>query len=243
MSQPSDAVDVRPASSVMLLRDTAAGLEVFTLQRVAQMVFAAGMTVFPGGGAEPSDADESVPWTGPGAEWWARAFRVDETTARAAVVAAARELFEETGVLLATDATGAPAADAVQAWMTVRESLACKHMGLAPVLREGAWTLRADLLRPWARWITPPGPPRRYDTFFFLAKAPEGSNPDWATSEAAGGSWRRPAELLEAGRTGKATLMPPTIAMLSDLAAADSVDCLLAEQRMVDVVSPLRVRS
>lgn len=243
MSAPFDVVEVRPASSVMLLRDTAAGLEVFTLQRVAQMVFAGGMTVFPGGGAEPSDADESVPWTGPPPAWWARAFRVGEEVARAAVVAAARELFEETGVLLASDATGAPAVDALQAWMTVRESLAGKGTGLAPVLREGAWTLRADLLRPWARWITPPGRPRRYDTFFFLARVPEGSEPDWATSEASGGSWRRPADLLDAGRTGEAMLMPPTVAMLSDLAAADSVASLLAEQRIVDVVSPLQVRS
>lgn len=232
MSAVPNAAEVRPASSVMLLRDAAAGLEVFTLQRVSQMVFAGGMTVFPGGGVEPSDADEAVPWVGPEAGWWARAFRVGEPAARGAVVAAARELYEETGVLLASGVLGSGA----------REALTSKRASLAELLRDRAMVLRADLLRPWARWITPPGPPRRYDTFFFLAELPAGSDPDWATSEASAGSWRRPADLLDAGNAGEIALMPPTVAMLTDLAAAGEVGSLLAVERTIDVVAPERPR-
>ena len=91
-----DAAPVRAASSVLLLRDGAGGLEVFTLRRAAAMAFAAGMTVFPGGGVDVADADDAIPWAGPQAQWWADRLRVDAIAARGVVVAAVRELYEET---------------------------------------------------------------------------------------------------------------------------------------------------
>ena len=99
-------VPIRAASTVMLVRDGARGPEVFTLRRVAAMAFAAGMTVFPGGGVDPSDAEGEIPWAGPDVAWWAAQWRIDEVSARGQVVAAVRELYEETGVGLPGLATG-----------------------------------------------------------------------------------------------------------------------------------------
>ncbi len=213
----------------MLVRDAASGLEVFTLQRVTQMAFAAGMTVFPGGGVDPLDADDAIPWAGPGAAWWAERLRLDAAVARGQVVAAVRELYEETGVLLA-----GPEAAVDSEYDAVRAAVAAHQVSLAALLRERGARLRADLLRPWARWITPPGLPRRYDTFFFVAALPAGQRADCVTTEAISGGWHRPAEVLRAGERGEVGLMPPTVAMLADLAAADRVDDLLATERALE---------
>jgi 8-oxo-dGTP pyrophosphatase MutT (NUDIX family) len=226
---PPGDVPIRPASSVMLVRDAASGLEVFTLQRVTQMAFAAGMTVFPGGGVDPLDGDDAIPWSGPGAAWWAERLRLDAAVARGQVVAAVRELYEETGVLLA-----GPDAALDSEYDAARAAVAAHQVSLAALLRERGARLRADLLRPWARWITPPGLPRRYDTFFFVAALPAGQRADCVTTEAISGGWHRPVEVLRAGERGEVSLMPPTVAMLADLAAADRVEDLLATERALE---------
>lgn len=234
MSVATGDVPIRPASTVMLVRDGDRGLEVFTLRRVAEMVFASGMTVFPGGGVDPSDADETIPWSGPDPSWWAAQWRIDRIAARAGVVAAVRELYEETGVLLAAGAPAREGADAA----AERDAVAAHRLSLAELLRGRGARLRADLLRPWARWITPPGPTRRYDTYFFVAALPAGQRPDFATSEAAAGGWQRPADVLQAEGAGEVGLMPPTVAMMTDLAAAGSVVDVLAATRATGPVVP-----
>lgn len=228
-----DAVPVRPASTVMLLRDGAGGVEVFTLQRVAQMAFAAGMTVFPGGGVDPSDAEGPLPWRGPDPDWWAAQWRIQADAARAQVVAAARELFEETGVLLASPADGQSEAHAQD-----RAAVTAHQLSLPAALSRRGQHLCADLLTPWARWITPPGSSRRYDTYFFLAALPQGQQADAHTSEAVHGGWHRPVELLRAGEEGEIGLMPPTLAMLTDLAEAASVSDLQSTPRDITPVMP-----
>ncbi len=229
---------MRPASTVMLLRDGDLGLEVFALHRVAAMAFAGGMTAFPGGGVDPGDADPAIPWAGPGANWWAAQWRIDAAVARRQVVAAVRELFEETGVLLAGSDSdvggGDPAAREAE-----RLALTGHRRSLAGALGALGQRLRADLLRPWARWITPAGQPRRYDTYFFIAALPAGQRAAAMTSEAATGGWYRPAALLQAGETGEVGMMPPTVAMLTDLARADSVGQVLATSREVRPVTPV----
>lgn len=100
---------VRPAATVMLLREGPSGLEVFMQRRVASMEFAPRRHVFPGGGVDAGDAAADIPWVGPSAEEWAQVLAVPVDEARALVVAAIRELFEECGVLLAS-VPGVPSA-------------------------------------------------------------------------------------------------------------------------------------
>jgi hypothetical protein len=120
-----------------------------------------------------------------------------------------------------------------------RLAVAAHRRSLAAALRGQGQRLRADLLRPWARWITPPGQSRRYDTYFFVAALPDGQQAAAVTSEAVTGGWRRPADVLRAERDGQVGLMPPTVAMMTDLAGVSSVAEVLDTPREVRPVTPV----
>ena len=140
----------------MLVRDGAAGVEVFLVRRVRGMAFAGGMTVFPGGGVDPADADADVAWAGPPPSWWAQRFGIDEPRARALVCAAVRETFEECGVLLAGPTSDTVVADTTE-YHGSRKRLEGRELTFSAFLAENDLVLRSDLLRPWSRWITPVG--------------------------------------------------------------------------------------
>ena len=91
----------RPAATVMLVRDTAGGIKVFLMRRHSAMEFVAGVMVFPGGGVDDRDRNADIAWFGPEPDWWAERFGVEPDLAEALVCAAARETFEESGVLFA----------------------------------------------------------------------------------------------------------------------------------------------
>ena len=240
VSDPRPEPPIKPAATVMLVRDASSGLQVFVLRRVAAMAFAPGMTVFPGGAVDPADHDPALEWSGPDVVWWARHLHQEAGSARALVVAAVRELFEETGVLLAGHGESAGLAVVPSLDDTIRLALIDHRITLASALAEAGLTLRADLLRPWANWITPPGRTKRYDTFFFAAALPQGQSAEMLTTEADLGQWRTPQELFAEREAGTTALMPPTVAMLTDLAGYGSVAEVLAAQR---VVTPVRVRA
>ncbi|GGM05452.1 MBL fold metallo-hydrolase [Nakamurella endophytica] len=231
---PPDAV--RPAATVVLTRDGSAGLEVFVLRRVPSMVFAPGTTVFPGGAVDPTDRLPVRRWAGPPPSWWRDALgAADAADAAALLVAAVRELFEETGVLLAGAAADGPVTGLPAGADAVRDGLATHRTGLPDVLAAAERWLRTDLLRPLARWITPPGPPRRYDTAFLLARLPAGQDARVLTTEADQGRWARPVDLLAEAASGGIRLLPPTRAVLLELAGTSSLADLLAVQRAVPV--------
>ncbi len=100
----SGAARPRDAATVILLRDAPQGLEVLVLRRVPTMAFAPRMHVFPGGGVDPRDDEQALPWAGPDVGWWGEALGCPPAQARRLVCAAVREPFEETGVLLAGEA-------------------------------------------------------------------------------------------------------------------------------------------
>ena len=234
-------VPVRDAATVVLLRDSAGGPEAFLLRRVRGMAFAAGMTVFPGGAVDPRDADAAVGWVGPPVADWTAPFDADEALARALLCAAVRETFEESGVLLA-----GPSADEVTAtdgpdWEADRVGLERRDFSLAELLARRGLQLRADLLRPWAHWITPPQESvrRRYDTRFFVAALPAGQRTRDVTSEADVVEWVRPADALDQLRRGERPMMPPTIVTLEEVSAYPSVADVLAAGRSVSRVAPV----
>ena len=216
----------------MLLREgdgdrVGGGLEVFVLHRVAGMAFAPSVTVFPGGGVDETDRQELL-WDGPDRQWWAANLNSDPQRAAALVVAAVRELFEETGVLLADG----PASE------SDRAAVAEHRSSLAELLTSRGLRLQSGLLRPWANWITPEGNPRRYDTFFFVAELPEGQRAQMLTTEAESGRWARPMDLLAEHDAGSLAMMPPTLAMLLDLKHAGSVQQAMNTARTVTPVMP-----
>ncbi|MBB4687706.1 NUDIX hydrolase [Amycolatopsis jiangsuensis] len=238
----ADGPPVRPkdAATVILLRDAADGLEVFLQHRVRGMAFAGGMTVFPGGGVDPRDADASVAWAGPPPSWWGERFACDEGLARALVCAAVRETFEESGVLLA-GTEDAVVAD-VAPYRAARKALESREISLAGFLADAGLTVRADLLRPYAHWVTPPEEPRRYDTRFFAAKLPEGQRADGATSEADAVGWQRPSAAIADAREGRRGLMPPTWLTLSELDECATAGEVLGEPRDIVKTIPKLVR-
>jgi 8-oxo-dGTP pyrophosphatase MutT (NUDIX family) len=229
----------RPAATVMLVRDAADGVEVFLLRRHSRMDFAPGTTVFPGGGVDDRDRNADIAWVGPGPAWWAERLGVDEDLALALVCAGVRETFEECGVLLAGPA-GDPAAlvSDVTSYRGAREELANGSLAFSDFLRRESLVLRADLLRPWANWVTPArGHTRRYDTYFFVAALPAGQHADGQTSEAASSGWALPAAAIEDFGTGRTFLLPPTWTQLDTLGKFGSTveEILGAEREIVSM--------
>jgi len=241
-SEPPPAVRPKDAATVVLLRDVPAGIEVFLQRRVAGMPFAGGMTVFPGGGVDARDS-AAVAWAGPPPSWWAARFGCDTALAQALVCAAVRETFEESGVLLAGPDEDSVVDDATRHHQA-RAALVARELSMAQFLADARLVLRADLLRPWANWVTPEGEPRRYDTRFLLAALPPGQHADGVTTEAADAGWQAPRAALDDWRAGRRWLLPPTWYTLTELSEhAKVADALAASDgRTIDKVMPRIVR-
>jgi glyoxylase-like metal-dependent hydrolase (beta-lactamase superfamily II)/8-oxo-dGTP pyrophosphatase MutT (NUDIX family) len=209
---PAHPVVPIPAATVVVLREGPTGLEVLLTHRPATMTFAAGMHVFPGGRVDPADgSDEDA----------------------ATLVAAIRELWEESGILLA-DSTAAPADLAA-----ARASLVDGSASFGELAERFDLRLRTGLLHPLSRWVTPPGYPRRFDARFFAAvlpaKAPEATI---ASGEVVALEWFRPADALKAMADGRIGLWLPTSSTLQQLEhLADVADLVrLAPGPLGDVV-------
>lgn len=239
-AEPAGPPVPRPAATVALLRDAprAGGepLQVFLQRRVAGMAFAGGMTVFPGGAVDPADRPDPDRWIGPDPSRWGRRLGCTPELAGALVTAAVRETFEECGVLLAGSGPAALGSDA-------RADLVSRRRDLAEVLAAADLHLRSDLLAPWARWVTPPESPRRYDTAFFVARVPDGQQADAHTTEAVEAAWWYPADALERWQAGEIELMAPTVRTLQEIAGHRDAGSVLAvaSDRVLEPVVP-RVR-
>ena len=163
-------------------------------------------------------------WAGPDAADWGRLLDAPPALARALVCAAVRETFEESGVLLAGPAAGTLVADTSGPdWEADRTALLDRSLSLAQLLARRGLVLRSDLLRPWARWITPVTEARRYDTRFFAAALPPGQRTRDVGGEAEQVAWTRPADAIRAARARELFLLPPTAACLAGLAGYPDV--------------------
>jgi 8-oxo-dGTP pyrophosphatase MutT (NUDIX family) len=208
-----DDVPIRPAATVMLLRDTAEGLEVFMLRRTNAAVFAGGMYVFPGGKVDPSD--------GEGDEGF--------------VVAAIRECYEECGVLLAVDPQGRMVDDGHPA-LAHREAVYDGSVDVRALAADHGLRLATDQLVWMSHWITPKGEAtRRFDTRFYVAASPMGQSSHHDDSETVASMWVRPADAITAFEAGELQLMPPTITNLRFLEACATVADAMTAARAVGV--------
>jgi 8-oxo-dGTP pyrophosphatase MutT (NUDIX family) len=155
--------------------------------------------------------------------------RVDPGEPFRAAGAAAREAFEEASVLLAVTPDGQLIRTDGEAWVTeARRALHAKTAHLNDLLAVRGLRLAVDVMVPFARWVTPSSEPRRYDTWFFLARMPEGQTVGHDEIEVSEHRWGTPAELLAANERGEIKLPPPTFWHLSDLLSFATVDETLA---------------
>ena len=223
----------RDSATVVLLRDAPAGLEVLLLRRHAQASNMAGVYVFPGGKLD--EADRTLGSGGlldqPTATLHTRLAEpgTDAATASGLHVAALREALEECGLLLAEPTAPGRALDALRARAMLREGMA-----FCDVLRTLQLRLQTKQLAPWARWITPTSPsvgPRRFDTRFFVAPAPEGQIALHDNEETTESVWVKPRTALEQYRDGDIDLVPPQIMTLAQLAQHGQVASVLAAAR------------
>ncbi|WP_406319320.1 NUDIX hydrolase [Streptosporangium sp. NBC_01639] len=229
-------VPARDAATVVLLRE---GVEVYLLRRKASMAFAAGAYVFPGGSVDPRDADHAIAWAGPSPAEWGAVFRADERIARALVCAAVRETFEESGVLLAGTSPESVVADTTgDDWEADRLALIDRSLSFADFLDRRGLVLRADLLRPWAHWITPEIEHRRFDTRFFVAALPPGQRTRDVGGEADQVVWVRPADAIDQSKNGQIFLMPPTYRTLGELCDHQTVADVLGTEREIVTFMP-----
>jgi glyoxylase-like metal-dependent hydrolase (beta-lactamase superfamily II)/8-oxo-dGTP pyrophosphatase MutT (NUDIX family) len=213
---PREPAPLRAAATVLLLRDSAAGIEVLMTRRSATASFAPGAYVFPGGHID--DADEA-------AKRIATRRPTQSRVQRTQAIAAIREAFEELGILLAHHADGSPVRAEEVAAMdrgnTAGTAFAdqCAARGLV---------LDSDRVFTFAHWMTDRDLPKRFDVPFLVARMPEGQTPTADESEQFEPSWVHPADALARHEAGTFFMIFPTVRTLQRMAAYPTVDALLA---------------
>lgn len=235
-ADPARPAAPRPAASVLLVRPGAAApIEVYMIRRQQSMRFLGGFYAFPGGKVDPADADPPLlaRCRGLAADAVERIFPGKEgAPALAYWVTAARELLEETGLLLATDRDGRaisaadPAVAAIVAGM--RQALVAESGRLLELLAALDWYLDVAPLRYLSHFITPPSSPIRFTARFFLAPLPEGQAPRLFTEETSEGLWIAPAEGVKRYEGGDMPMAEPAESGLRYLAGFPSLDALWA---------------
>ncbi|TRX34419.1 NUDIX domain-containing protein [Corynebacterium guaraldiae] len=227
----------RLAATVLLLRDTAEGLRVWIQERVSTMRNYPGHVVFPGGGVDPRDFpprtwDSGDLWAGRSVVSMARRMGVTKYKAHALVFAAARELFEEAGTLLAIREDGL-VSDASR-YHRERELLESHEISFTEFLEHNGMRVDADMFLPWSRWAGEDNN-HWFDTFFFIGVLPEGQEPDGETGEADDAGWFDPQLVLDGWRAGLVRLAIPTWAQLKRLTSYSSVKEVLDDASFSDL--------
>ncbi|HLI88112.1 MAG TPA: hypothetical protein VKV37_05440 [Ktedonobacteraceae bacterium] len=227
------AVQPRLSAGIMLLRDVepeGEGIEVFMVRRVAQSEFMPDVFVFPGGSVAPGDrlTEQAAGICRPVAPSPAD---VEGQTALGHGVRAAaiRELFEEANVLLAYRDDRMLALDRRSAarFAGYRQALYEQRISLLEIARAEQLVLATNLLVYFAHWITPEAAPKRFDTHFFLARAPAEQEAIYDRLETSAGIWIRPADALERFKRGSFPIAFPTFHQLRELAAFASTEAAL----------------
>ncbi|MCZ6504164.1 MAG: NUDIX hydrolase [Gammaproteobacteria bacterium] len=222
-----EQVQIRPAATVMLIDDRP-DLQVFMMERHANTIFAGGMWVFPGGSVDATDDS---------AEFQAISIhRSDAEASRlmglqvgglAYYIAAIREAFEEAGILLALQKdTLQPLdlsnPDVEKRFQQHRDDINDSNRNFIEIIKDENLIMDAGEMHYIARWITPAGPPRRFDARFFIARIPTNQTPIHDDGELVHSKWISPKEILRRVEAEEMVLMSPTLRMVKNLALFDS---------------------
>jgi 8-oxo-dGTP pyrophosphatase MutT (NUDIX family) len=213
---------IRPAATVILLRDRPAGPEVFMVRRHEAAAFMAGADVFPGGRVDEADRETAGDrWCDGLVRAAAQLGDLPPAEAVAFHVAAVRETFEESGVLLARDREGLcvklSGGDRHGRFARYRRDVHAGTRSLREVVEAEDLRIALDALVPFAHWVTPPIDVRRFDTRFFVALVPPGQTPVHDAGETTASSWVTPADAIARCRRGEIVLPPPTWTTLREL--------------------------
>ena len=228
---PRFPANPRPAATVVVLRDGPAGPEAFMVRRHEGTAFMGGAHVFPGGRVDESDANADAAWCDGIDHAVSQLPSMPPQEATAYHVAAARELFEEAGVLLARDRPGA--------FVRLAGADHDRFKHARHTVHSGATTLRAlvdgeglrlalDALVLFAHWVTPPIDTRQFDTRFFMTRVPPHQAPAHDDTETTHSAWVRPADAIAQAIRSEIVLPPPTWTTLRELERFASVDAALA---------------
>lgn len=239
-NKPSQSPDKPPvaavaAATIMLLRDDRGPLEVFMVQRHHQIDFATGALVFPGGKTDASDRDPGLRAHCAGAA----AFSDQDLALR---VSAVRETFEECGVLVARargESALLPEARVRPIETAHRDDLVAGKTTMLDIVRQYDLELATDVLVTFAHWVTPDFMPKRFDTFFYLVPAPTDQVAAHDGHESVDSLWVRPDDAVADGKSGKRTVIFPTMANLEKLARARNVDDAIQRARNEPLVTVL----
>lgn len=216
------------------------GLEVLMLERNANMVFAGGMWVFPGGAVDPGEADEFEAFCDGLNDRAASAILGVEAGGLAYWVAAIRENFEETGLLLGRRYDGSPlhgvdlSAD--------RAALNERQCTFLDVVKRHQLRLDTSAVHYVAHWITPLGSPRRFSARFFITSAPKAQDVIHDDNETVGWAWVTPAQALARCERKQWVMMTPTVGMLRCLVGFNCAAAVLAAARAGLPDEQVRVR-
>ena len=220
-----------PSATVLILRDGPNGLEVFMVVRHHQIDFASGALVFPGGKVDPGDSlvrdycDGGDP----------------DDTKLALQVASIREAFEECGVLLARPegSSALIGAEQLKTLEHYREPLARSELPIGDFFKAEKLRLSCDLLQPFAHWITPEMMPKRFDTYFYLAVAPEDHLAIHDGYESVDSVWIRPEDALSGAKDGTYTIIFPTRLNVELLDESDTVAAAIQAAKEREIVPVL----
>ena len=238
---------------MVLLRDSPTGLETWLGYRPGSSPL--GVLAFPGGSLEASD-DDAVGWLGPSPQHWAEQLgTADVGLARRHVVGAIRELFEETGVLLAgPDPSSTVEGTSTPEWMRAREAVAGQEKSFSEVLAKRGLSVRTDLLKPLVNWLSPDFAHRRFNTRYFAATVPMNQQPSLLASKGVWGRWVCVRKVIDerdttalgdevgqentVGLTLGQLLVPGSEIMLEKMAAANGCIAYLSYKRKAHVYQP-----
>ncbi len=229
----SRPVTPRPAATIVLLRDAAPGMEVLLMRRSRKSGFVPGAYVFPGGRVDRTDAEPAVLELLTDLTRESAAERLDlpdaDPPAIAYYLAALREAFEETGILVGELPDGSPPPTAARDPRVdaVREELMQDRIGFAEALRALECRVDGDAVEYIAHWITPRAEPRRYDTRFFAARVPGDATPIVDPREMTDALWLTPGTALDRLDAGELPMVFPTIKTIEQLAAYETVESAL----------------